>query len=89
MRIDVDNLCKFTLDALNGHVYTDDRFIVELSCLKRYGDDDCTIIEINMIEEFEVVDPRLSTSILREVPLHNVASENIEIVNGQVIHIID
>ena len=33
---DVDNLCKFILDALNGTLYDDDRQVVELSAKKGF-----------------------------------------------------
>ena len=33
---DVDNLCKFVLDALNKYMYKDDSCIVKVICEKRY-----------------------------------------------------
>ena len=42
-RIDVDNLCKFILDAMNGPMYDDDSQVVKLVATKIYDDDgDCT-----------------------------------------------
>lgn len=42
-RVDVDNLAKFTLDAMNGTVYTDDVQVVRLVVTKVYDNkDDCS-----------------------------------------------
>lgn len=42
-RIDVDNLSKFILDAMNGPMYVDDSQVVRLVATKIYDDDDeCT-----------------------------------------------
>lgn len=35
---DVDNLCKATLDALNGIAYEDDSQIIEINASKKYND---------------------------------------------------
>lgn len=43
---DLSNLIKFTEDALNGVVWEDDRIIVELRARKLYGNEECTIINI-------------------------------------------
>ena len=34
---DVDNLIKFCLDAMNNHVYEDDKLVVSVSGVKRYA----------------------------------------------------
>lgn len=36
-RPDIDNLCKFILDALNGVVWEDDKIIVSISAKKLYS----------------------------------------------------
>lgn len=46
---DLSNLVKFAEDALNGLLWEDDRYIVELSAVKRYGPTDQTVIEVNAI----------------------------------------
>ena len=35
---DIDNLAKFTLDALNGIAFTDDHQVTRLHCTKVYGE---------------------------------------------------
>lgn len=35
---DIDNLIKFTLDAMNGTVYVDDSQVLQLYAIKRYDD---------------------------------------------------
>lgn len=35
---DIDNLCKFALDAMNGYVYDDDIRVMELHAVKRWAD---------------------------------------------------
>ena len=47
-RPDIDNLVKFVLDALNGHLYVDDSQIIELSAIKKFAPEAC--IEIKVIE---------------------------------------
>ena len=44
---DVDNLAKFTLDALSGLFYDDDGQVVGLSCHKAYAENGKT--EVHMI----------------------------------------
>lgn len=41
-RKDIDNLCKFVLDALNAKMYDDDSQIIELHSKKCYTDDRST-----------------------------------------------
>ena len=38
-RCDIDNLCKFYLDALNGWVYGDDAQVVHIDAQKQYGEE--------------------------------------------------
>lgn len=45
---DIDNLVKFVLDALNGHLYVDDSQIIGLTALKKYAPESC--IEIKVVE---------------------------------------
>lgn len=49
IKVDVDNLGKFVLDALNGVVYADDKQVVRLVLTKRYTD----IIPINIDEHVD------------------------------------
>ena len=43
---DIDNLCKFVFDALNGVFYKDDVQIVELHSRKLYGEMYKTVVKI-------------------------------------------
>lgn len=45
---DIDNLIKFVLDALNGHLYVDDSQVVSISATKQYAPESC--IEIKVVE---------------------------------------
>lgn len=47
--VDLDNLVKKPLDALNGVLYHDDSQIVQMTCHKRYSQIPQTNIEINRI----------------------------------------
>lgn len=42
---DASNLLKFVEDALEGHFYSNDKFIVDSRCIKRYGPER-TVVEI-------------------------------------------
>lgn len=42
--IDIDNLCKFTLDACNGVLWSDDSIITSLKCSKIYSENPFTKI---------------------------------------------
>lgn len=44
---DLDNLIKFSLDAMNGLVYRDDALIYEIYAIKIYSSEPRTEIEIN------------------------------------------
>lgn len=48
---DVDNYSKGIMDALNNHAFIDDRQIVELKIIKRYGRSNMIIAKINEIEK--------------------------------------
>ena len=43
---DIDNLCKFIMDALNGIAWKDDKLVTRLSLQKRYSDVPKTVIWI-------------------------------------------
>lgn len=43
---DVDNLCKYLMDALNGVAWVDDRFIGRIMAEKVYAQEDSVTIEI-------------------------------------------
>jgi len=45
---DIDNLIKFVLDALNGHLYVDDAQVISLAARKLYAENDG--IEIRVTE---------------------------------------
>jgi Holliday junction resolvase RusA-like endonuclease len=50
---DIDNLCKFVLDALNGILYNDDRQIVTLKASKLFDSSHqlgCTMVAISIPE---------------------------------------
>ena len=57
---DIDNLCKFVMDALNGIVYNDDRQVVVLHAIKlRDSDGTCngkTIVHVTQCLEKEYLD---------------------------------
>lgn len=53
-RQDLDNLCKFFLDALTGIVYHDDHQIVELMSYKRYSNQPHTEIGITAMSEIDL-----------------------------------
>jgi Holliday junction resolvase RusA-like endonuclease len=52
---DVDNLCKFLLDCLNGVLYNDDGQVIRLVAEKSFGDDrggnGYTIVSISACSE--------------------------------------
>ncbi len=50
-RKDLDNMEKFVLDCGNNILWSDDRFIVQLSSRKLYSKNPCTIITIEPIKE--------------------------------------
>ena len=50
-RIDLDNICKTYLDCGNEVLWSDDRYIVQLSSRKVYSNNPCTIITIEPIIE--------------------------------------
>lgn len=50
-RPDIDNLGKLVKDALNSIVYEDDRLIVENHCIKQYGPEAKTTIQLFTIGE--------------------------------------
>ena len=37
---DIDNLCKFYMDAMNGIFYTDDSQVTSINAVKVYGSED-------------------------------------------------
>lgn len=43
---DSDNVAKAILDSLNGLVYKDDNQVSELLVLKRYGDENKILVEL-------------------------------------------
>lgn len=43
---DIDNMCKFCLDCLNGYLFKDDKQITTLVAIKEYGDCPETIITV-------------------------------------------
>lgn len=49
--IDVDNVAKVVLDALNGTAYTDDHYITDLVIRKRYSDQPRIEVEIWEVKE--------------------------------------
>lgn len=46
---DIDNLCKFVLDCLNGLAWDDDSQIVDIGAIKSYGDIPETLIIIDKL----------------------------------------
>jgi Holliday junction resolvase RusA-like endonuclease len=53
-KIDLDNTCKTYFDCGNEILWSDDRFIVQMSCRKEYSKNPCTIIEITPIYEVKM-----------------------------------
>lgn len=49
--LDVDNLCKLVLDALNKVAYRDDMYITELHAVKYYDRESYTVIEIAEVSD--------------------------------------
>lgn len=47
---DADNVLKAILDACNGVVYLDDKQVVKLSMMKRYGERDITTVSFQAME---------------------------------------
>jgi Holliday junction resolvase RusA-like endonuclease len=47
---DADNVLKAILDACNGVVYLDDKQVVKLSMMKRYGERDITTVSFQSME---------------------------------------
>ena len=47
---DCDNYAKSVKDALNGLAYKDDRQVVDMRAIKRYGETDMVLVRISEIE---------------------------------------
>ena len=47
---DCDNIIKSILDALNGVAYDDDKQVVKVSCVKKYGNKDGVLVELSELE---------------------------------------
>jgi len=47
---DMDNVIKAIFDACNGVVYLDDKQVVKLSMMKRYGERDITTVSFQSME---------------------------------------
>lgn len=47
---DVDNYAKSVLDGLNGVLFTDDKLVADLRVVKRYAEEDYTVIEWERLE---------------------------------------
>ena len=47
---DIDNIAKAIFDACNGVVYLDDKQVVKLSMMKRYGERDITTVSFQSME---------------------------------------
>lgn len=47
--VDVDNLAKAVMDAINGVAYQDDRQVIELGVKKQYGEKDAIHINIKEV----------------------------------------
>jgi Holliday junction resolvase RusA-like endonuclease len=47
---DMDNVIKAIFDACNGVVYLDDKQVVKLSMMKRYGERDITTVSFQAME---------------------------------------
>lgn len=50
---DIDNLIKFVLDALNGHLYVDDAQIISLAARKLYAENDGIEIRVTEYEDLD------------------------------------
>jgi len=63
---DIDNLVKFYLDALNGHVYVDDSQFIQLIAGKRYiaHADEQEAVHINIYDASSQDDPNSTNSII-------------------------
>ena len=48
-KVDVDNISKIIMDALNGIAFDDDKQIVELEVVKRYGATAQVVVELTEI----------------------------------------
>ena len=55
---DIDNIVKVVLDSLNGVAYSDDKWIVNLTCVKEYSEE--PRVEIDIREHEYVTDQRNS-----------------------------
>lgn len=53
---DVDNLVKFTLDAMNGVFFMDDKQVVDIRATKVYGEDPASIVSMWLCSESSVSD---------------------------------
>lgn len=51
---DVDNLIKFVMDALNGHLYVDDAQVVSVAARKLYAAEDGIEIQCDGIAEYSM-----------------------------------
>lgn len=50
-RLDVDNIAKVVLDALNGVAYSDDHYITDLTIRKRYAEQPRLEVRIGEVKE--------------------------------------
>ena len=53
---DVDNVLKLYLDAMNGRIIEDDRFITEVHVLRRYGSTEKVAVRLNWEDEEETAE---------------------------------
>lgn len=60
LKKDLDNLEKFVLDCGNGILWSDDRYIAQLSSRKLYSNNPCTIINIAPITEVKMSDAHVN-----------------------------
>lgn len=49
-KIDIDNLVKSIMDALNGIAYDDDKQVVQLLAFKKYGVEPCVKVRFREVE---------------------------------------